>query len=303
MLEQLMKYFDNFHEAVYIVDQHRKILYYNPVAEKISGFSKEDMVGTHCWDNKLNHIDETGKRLCLDGCPLQKSIRENVVTDNLVYLQHKKGHRKLVHVRAMPLIIDNEIIGAIEVFTDETSKSLLFEEEKITTVLKFIDPLTGLLNRLFMQMRLQKLLDDKNLQDWGICFIDLDDFKRTNDTYGHLVGDVVLETVAGTILNNLEENDLAFRYGGDELLVMFHKVTEETLIKKAKLLQVLITATKIRDIDDYTLTQTSMGLTILHGHAKLKDAINIADQAMYIAKKSGKNKIQYLHMDQFENKL
>src|SRR5690554_4375960 len=298
-----MKYFDNFHEAIYIVGKHRKILYYNPVAEEISGFSKEDMVGTHCWDNKLNHIDETGKKLCLDGCPLQKSIRENVVTDNLVYLQHKKGHRKLVHVRAMPLIINDEIIGAIEGFTDETSKSLLLEEEKITDVLKYVDPLTGLLNRLFMQKKLQNLLDDKNLQEWGLCFIDLDNFKRTNDTYGHIVGDVLLETVADTILNSLEENDLAFRYGGDELLVMFHKVTEDSLKDKAKLLQTLIKATKIRDIDDDKLTETSMGLTIMFDHAKLKDAIDLADQAMYIAKKSGKNKIQYLHMKQFENKL
>ena len=51
---------------------------------------------------------------------------------------------------------------------------------------------------------------------------------------GHLVGDVLLETVADTILNSLEEYDLAFRYGGDELLVMFHKVTEDSLKEKAK---------------------------------------------------------------------
>jgi len=84
---------------------------------------------------------------------------------------------------------------------------------------------------------------------------------------------------------------------------MFHKVTEDSLKEKAKLLQTLIKATKIRDIDDDKLTETSMGLTIMFDHAKLKDAIDIADQAMYIAKKSGKNKIQYLHMKQFENKL
>lgn len=203
----------------------------------------------------------------------------------------------------MPLIINNEIIGAIEVFTDEPTKSLLLEEEKITDVLKYVDSLTGLLNRLFMQKKLQNLLDNKNLQDWGLRFIDLDNFKRTNDTYGHIVGDVLLETVADTILNSLEENDLAFRYGGDELLVMFHKVTEDSLKDKAKLLQTLIKATKIRDIDDDKLTETSMGLTIMFDHAKLKDAIDLADQAMYIAKKSGKNKIQYLYMKQFENKL
>ncbi|AUD64742.1 hypothetical protein BK011_03260 [Tenericutes bacterium MZ-XQ] len=302
MLEQLKKYFDHFHEAVYIVDTHRKILYYNPVAETISGFSKEEMVGSHCWDNKLNHIDESGKKLCLDGCPLQKSIKENIITDNYVYLQHKDGYRKLVHVRAIPLEIEGKIMGAIEVFTDETSKSLLFEEEKITQLIKYIDPLTGLLNRLFMKTKLNTLLKDKNLQEWGLCFIDLDNFKRTNDLYGHIVGDKILEAVSNTILNALDQNDLAFRYGGDELLVMYHKADETTLKARAKNLQILIDATTLRDIDDPLMTKTSMGLTIMKENTKLKDAIHVADQAMYIAKKQGKNGIQYLDLEQYLTK-
>lgn len=299
MLEQLKKYFDHFHEAVYIVDTHRKILYYNPVAEKISGFTKDEMVGTHCWDNKLNHISEQGKKLCLDGCPLQQSIRENIITDNFVYLQHKKGHRKLVHVRAIPLEVEGKIIGAIEVFTDQTTKSMLLEEEKLSSILTYVDPLTGLLNRMFMQVKLKALLADKKLQEWGLCFIDLDNFKRTNDVYGHVIGDKLLEAVAHTILDNLHENDLAFRYGGDELIVMFHHVTKAELMEKASLMQILIQATKLRDIDDDKLTQTSIGVTLIHKHADLTKAIEIADQAMYIAKKSGKNKIQFLDMDEY----
>jgi diguanylate cyclase (GGDEF)-like protein/PAS domain S-box-containing protein len=299
MLEQLKRLFNHFHEAIYIVDTHRKILYYNPEAEKISGFTKEEMIGTHCWDNKLNHIDEKGKKLCLDGCPLQQSIRENIITDNYVYLQHKKGHRKLVHVKAIPLEVDGEVIGAIEVFTDQTTKSMLLEEEKLSSILTYIDPLTGLLNRMFMQIKLKPLLEDKKLQDWGLCFLDLDNFKRTNDIYGHLIGDKLLEAVSHTILDSLNENDLAFRYGGDELIVMFHHVTKEELLKKASLLQTLIQATKLRDIEDDKLTETSIGVTLLRHNVDLLKAIEVADQAMYIAKKSGKNKIQFLDMDEY----
>lgn len=294
MLEQLKKYFDHFHEAVYIVDPNRKILYYNPIAEKISGFTKAEMEGSYCYDNKLNHIDEKGKKLCLDGCPLQKSIKENVVADFLVYLQHKKGHRVIVHVKTIPLIEKGEIIGAIEVFTDQTKKSLSYENERINAVLKYIDPLTGLLNRLFMKYELQKYLDKKDLQDWGIIFLDLDSFKKTNDTYGHLVGDQVLESVSNTILNFLEEEDFAFRFGGDEIIVMFSKATKETLIEKAKVLQVLINATKIREIDDDNLTNISMGLTVMKSKSKISDIIDIADKAMYTAKKDGINLIKFL---------
>lgn len=294
MLEQLKKYFDHFHEAVYIVDPNRKILYYNPIAEKISGFTKEEMENTYCYDNKLNHIDEYGKKLCLEGCPLQKSVRENVVTDNFVYLQHKKGHRIIVHVRAIPLIENGKVIGAIEVFTDQTKRSLLYENEKINAIIKYIDPLTGLLNRLFMKYELQLFLDKRELQEWGIIFLDLDDFKRTNDTYGHLIGDQVLESVSNTILNFLEEDDFAFRFGGDELIVMISKAKKDTLIHKAKLLQVLIKATKIRDIDDDNLTNTSMGLTVMKSDSNIMDMIDIADKAMYEAKQKGKNLIKYV---------
>ncbi|MCD4827011.1 MAG: sensor domain-containing diguanylate cyclase [Acholeplasmataceae bacterium] len=294
MLEQLKKYFDHFHEAVYIVDPNRKILYYNPIAEKISGFTKEEMEGSYCFDNKLNHIDEKGKKLCFDGCPLQQSIRENIVTDNMVYLQHKKGHRIIVHVKAIPLIENGEIIGAIEVFTDQTKKPLAYDNEKINAILKYVDPLTGLLNRLFMKYELQKFLDKRDLQEWGIIFLDLDSFKRTNDTYGHLVGDQVLSSVANTILNFLEEEDFAFRFGGDEMIVMFSKATKESLIKKAQVLQALINATKIRDIDDDNLTNISMGLTVMKNNSKISDIIDIADQAMYEAKKEGINLIRFI---------
>lgn len=294
MIEQLKEYFDHFHEGIYIVDVNRKILYYNPVAEKISGFSKEEMENTYCFDNKLNHIDESGKRLCLDGCPLQKSILENVVTDNLVYLQHKKGHRVVVHVRAIPLIENDEVIGSIEVFTDQTKDSTLYKNEKMNSILKYIDPLTGLLNRLFMKDKLIKFLQNKDLQEWGIVFIDLDNFKRTNDTYGHLVGDKVLESVSSTILSFIEENDLAFRFGGDELIVMFNKISKDDLLNKANTLKVLINATRIRDIEDESVTSVSMGLTIVKDSFKINDMIGIADKAMYMAKKEGKNLIKFL---------
>jgi PleD family two-component response regulator len=80
---------------------------------------------------------------------------------------------------------------------------------------------------------------------------------------------------------------------------MFHHVTKEELLKKASLLQTLIQATRLRDIEDDKLTETSIGVTLLRHNVDLLKAIEVADQAMYIAKKSGKNKIQFLDMDEY----
>ena len=75
--ELLFSLFDDVNDGVYVVDTKRKILYFNRAAERITGFSKEEIVGKYCYDNTLNHIDDQGMRLCLFGCPLQDSIDQN----------------------------------------------------------------------------------------------------------------------------------------------------------------------------------------------------------------------------------
>jgi len=148
-LEQLKLMFDHFHEAIYIVDINREILFFNIMASEISGFSQKEMTGLFCYENKLNHVDDFGNHLCFEGCPLVESITKDMVTDHFVYLHHKKGHRIRVHVRAIPYKENGEIVGAIEVFTDETQKNLMQQELEIQKNIALLDPLTGLFNRRF----------------------------------------------------------------------------------------------------------------------------------------------------------
>jgi len=290
-LEQLKVMFESFHEAVYIVDRDRKILYFNPVAEEISGFKSEDLVDSHCFDNTLNHVDDTGKNLCLDGCPLLVSIRENKVSDHFVYLHHKYGHRVRVHVRSIPYIENDEVVGAIEVFTDETQKSAMIDELIIHKHMAMLDPLTGLFNRRFLTERFPSMLvDNAHEGKLGILFIDIDNFKIINDQYGHLAGDEVLKSVASTIQYNLKTHDYVLRYGGEEIVAFLKNVNEEDLIFIAEKLRILVMKSSTRTARHELSVTVSIGATMALQNETIEDGIHRADIAMYAAKVAGKNK-------------
>ncbi|MDO9629998.1 MAG: sensor domain-containing diguanylate cyclase [Acholeplasmataceae bacterium] len=293
-LEQMITIFENFHEAVYIVDRQRKILYFNPEASIISGFSKGETQGFFCYDNILNHVDSFGKNLCLSGCPLVEAIGQNKVMDHMVYLHRKLGHRIKVHVRAIPYVEDGEVVGAIEVFTDETQKNLMQQEISIKNRLLLIDRMTGLFNKSFLMDELSEIINKQKAREYGVLFLDIDNFKDINDKFGHLFGDDVLTAIAKTIKSNIAFKDIAIRFGGEELVVFIYNPTKESLLETAEFLRVMISQSRPR-LQKYKFElSVSIGATLMRKKEKHMDAIHRADLAMYTAKSEGKNKVVFV---------
>ena len=286
----LKKMFDQFHEAIYIVDRERKILYYNPVAEQLSGFSKLEMEWSFCHDNRLNHIDDHGTNLCIHGCPLVHSIEHDVVADHFVYMHHKEGHRVRVHVRTIPHHdINGEVDGAIEVFTDVTPKNLILQELKIRKALSYIDQLTEVFNRHYCSHELPNLITAHENQPIGVAFFDIDDFKTINDTYGHAFGDAVLQGVARTVSGNIKAQDIMIRYGGDEFVIIFLDIEPNDLSTVMNRLMILLEGTIIRRNGLEYGVSVSMGATMKMEGESIEQTVERADHAMYAAKKAGKN--------------
>lgn len=112
----------NLFDGVYFVDRERTILYWNPACELSSGYTAAEMIGSHCYDNILDHIDEQGNHLCQDGCPLVESIKTRQKVARKVYLRHKDGHRVAVETHVAPILDETgEPVGAVEVFMDVTA--------------------------------------------------------------------------------------------------------------------------------------------------------------------------------------
>ena len=148
---------DNLHEGVYFVDRDRRITYWKKGAGNLTGFAAADMLGKRCSDDLLMHVDDQGTTLCLECCPLQKTMRGGLPCEAEVYVRHKNGHRLPVSLRVIPLFDgNNELRGAVEIFTDNSERVAL--RQKIAELQKdaLLDPLTGLPNRRYATETLRR---------------------------------------------------------------------------------------------------------------------------------------------------
>ena len=90
---------DRMSDGVYFVDRDRRILYWNEGATRLTGFKAEEIVGKHCQDNTLCHIDSAGRQVCFDGCPLLACLQDGTPHDAELFLRHKQGRRVPVSVQ------------------------------------------------------------------------------------------------------------------------------------------------------------------------------------------------------------
>ena len=156
------------------------------------------------------------------------------------------------------------------------------------------DALTGVSVRgHFMERARQEL--DRSARHHLACTLlmaDLDDFKQKNDTYGHLVGDVVLRDVARLLARNLREIDMIARFGGEEFLLLLIETAPEQAMPIAERLRQLVEIHPIRAYDELLTQTVSIGVAGFPAHAKTLEAlIERADEALYAAKRSGRNRV------------
>ncbi|KAF2955144.1 GGDEF domain-containing protein [Marinitoga sp. 38H-ov] len=142
-----------------------------------------------------------------------------------------------------------------------------------------LDPMTKLYNPSKLNADLEYYENNKKII--SLAFIDLDDFKKINDTYGHLKGDEILKEVSNIIKNSIRETDKAYRYGGDEFIIIFENIDKQ----KAKIIMERIK----NNLVEKNIT-FSVGI-VDDSNISIKDLIKKADEKAYIAKKTGKNKI------------
>ncbi len=181
----------------------------------------------------------------------------------------------------------------IEKYLEETAPIL--EAKRAISVAKqqaLRDQLTGLYNRRFMNEYLKKwkFILKRQQGKASILMIDLDHFKKVNDTYGHHAGDIVLKRVAAIITSNLRASDFVFRYGGEEILVFLTDVTKENGLKVAEKLREAI------ELEEFRVSNKSLKITVSIGVASypedsedLEEVVKLADKALYAAKHKGRN--------------
>jgi len=282
----------NISDGLYIVDNDRRIVYWNKAAERITGFTFAEVVNSHCWDNILIHVDGDGNRLCHGMCPLAATIRDGGFRDAEIYLHHKDGHRVPVWTRVTPLRdAHGTIVGGAELFTDLSNRNAITLKIQELETLSLLDSLTQLANRRYAEMELKgRLAEMERLGlSFGVLLIDIDHFKRFNDTYGHAVGDLALKTVAKTLASTARPFDFFGRWGGEEFVGIIRHVDRVRLATVGKRVCALVENTKVKSGTFVLNVTVSIGAALAAPSDSIESLLKKADDLLYRSKRRGRN--------------
>ncbi len=204
-------------------------------------------------------------------------------------LIEKESLLHLIESKELLLIFFNFILIFFIIKKENFEKEInnLKIETRLKKQLLLREPLTGLYNRYFLQ---EEIIFP--IENCGVILIDIDYFKNINDTFGHDTGDLVLKAISNCIKLIANNNAYPFRWGGEEFLIVFYNMDKNTILKKVKQLQNLIKNLTV--IENYKIS-ASFGVifTDLKDKNDFYNAVSKADENLYIAKNSGRDKIVY----------
>ncbi|MBC8412101.1 MAG: sensor domain-containing diguanylate cyclase [Nitrospira sp.] len=197
-------------------------------------------------------------------------------------------------------VFGREDVDLIEAFVSNVGiaieRSLLHKQAETLMQLSITDPLTNIYNRRYLNRRLAEEITrhERHKTPFSFMMLDLDKFKEYNDTHGHIEGDNLIKDLAMMLSDSLRNMDIAARFGGDEFVVVFPQTPKIDAIMITNRLKEKIDS-MLRKYDDGVILSVSIGLATYPDDASsIMDLIEKTDQAMYLAKKGGGNRIIYL---------
>lgn len=229
----------------------------------------------------------------MDGMELTKNLRE----------EHDKNSLIIIALTSESNVASDFLKrGANDFITKPFSKDELIcrinnNLDNIENVYKILDLahkdfLTGLFNRRYFYNNMEKYRRDFPLQNFCVAMIDIDHFKKVNDTYGHDGGDLVIKNLANVLLDNIKGSDLVARFGGEEFCIVLKDITQEDAAKIFVKIRSVVASqvVKIRDHDvRYTV---SIGVCMNDEELDIDELIDRADGALYRAKDGGRNRVE-----------
>jgi diguanylate cyclase (GGDEF)-like protein/PAS domain S-box-containing protein len=287
-------------------DGHFCFPFVSSAIEEIYGLRPEDVKDDMAPLHNLAHPDDRPR--------IEAAIAESVRTMALFRVEFRVCRpgqpERWIDCRSVP---DREADGAIlwyGLMLDITERNVLdmqlAERKRVEVELRTLqaqlreqatrDPLTGLYNRRYLDETLRRELDRAGREGnpLSILMVDVDHFKRLNDTYGHPAGDEVLRTLGRLLQHHARSSDIPCRYGGEEFVVVLPDMPLEAARKRAELVRQDFADVRIAFGGAELVATLSIGVSGYPGHGNTADElIRAADLALYEAKQSGRNRVCY----------
>jgi diguanylate cyclase (GGDEF)-like protein/PAS domain S-box-containing protein len=278
-------------EGIYGVDTQGKITFINPMALRMLGWTEQEVLGRSAHD-LFHYCHPDGSDYPEENCPLaqvlQDGLRREIEDDAFIC---KNGEHFPVHLVATAMIENQILVGAEIVFQDITRRKQLEAE---LTRLATTDGLTGLANRrhFIQQLKMEIARIQRKAAPAALLMLDLDHFKRINDSYGHAGGDAVLQAFAHATQGNLRKIDLVGRLGGEEFAILLPETGLEPALHFAERLRQHIETMTVESNGKQIQVTVSIGLTEMTPADTQTDAtLARADAALYQAKTGGRNQV------------
>lgn len=283
----------NLPTAVVVHRIDSSIEYANPAAESMLGLSEEQLLGKSAVDPDWHFLHEEGSEMPLDDYPVMKVLNTKRPLINYLtgVVSSKDAPVRWVLVNAFPIknaagALDRVIVSFIDI-TERKALQLALQEQAQT------DPLTGLYNRRYFEEVASREIAQARRSDapLSMLVLDLDHFKRINDRYGHGAGDRVLKVQSDIIRDVVRENDIPCRIGGEEFVVLMPGTDAHAAAFAAERIRAKVMAADVVLDNQQAIRWTvSVGVASLHDEDVCIEDVGLrADQAMYRAKKDGRN--------------
>lgn len=284
-------------DAVVTTDAEGRVDYINPVAQDLTGLEIRNARGRPIAE--IMTIVNEHTRASVEN-PVLRCLREGRVialAENSVLVNHH-GTEIPIQDSAAPIRdrIGN-IIGAVMVFHDVSRESRLFRQLSYQAS---HDSLTGLINRREFENKLISALESTythNEQSHALLYVDLDQFKVVNDTFGHTAGDELLRQISELVQLNIRSTDVLGRLGGDEFGILLERCSQERAIDIAEAIRSAVESHRFSWQDGFTSVRCSIGVVMIDANCNsVATVMSSADVACYSAKDMGRNQV-HLYQD------
>jgi diguanylate cyclase (GGDEF)-like protein/PAS domain S-box-containing protein len=287
-------------DGIFGVDRHLRCTFVNRAGASLLGYSPDELLGKDM-HALIHHSAEDGTNLDKAQCPIQRTIeRDQPAWSDEDVLWRRAGDCFPVQYSANPIHEGGEVTGAVVVFRDVAdARAMVKRMEHLASH----DPLTGLVNRRELELRLEQAVESARGEggEHVLCYLDLDQFKIVNDTCGHIAGDELLRQLSGLLSAEVRKSDTIGRLGGDEFGVLLESCPlEKALALIDRLRQVVADYRFTWEGKTFSLGISVGVVAIRPDTPDMASAMRAADAACYMAKEHGRNRVHVYQADDTE---
>lgn len=286
-------------EMVFVVNAHDIVVDANTIAQKTLGKSMDEIVGKDPldvfreWPQLLHHFlvaDEAREEIQIPGDPSR--TLEVIVTALYNSANQLEGRVIVAHDITEHKWLENDLTFANKTLTRQLEEINKLRDELQEQAIR--DPLTEVYNRRYMNefLSLEVARAERDGTPFSVVIMDMDNFKRFNDTYGHKCGDIILQKIAAFLVQHTRKGDVVCRFGGEEFVILMPGATPEKAYERAETWRQDFTNTTI-EYEGMKLSATfSAGVASYPQHGDTDEfVLQAADRALYRSKDAGKNKV------------